>query len=275
MKLLGVILCYNDADILADSIENMLAQNHDLVIWDHGSTDETSTVINQYKNHLLEYQTIPRSFDFYKLYQRMSSNIIDKYIHQYDWVSWPDQDEFLEGPSRDKSYVDFLEDVSNQGYDSICFNNMNYWFTSEDDTSILSPVQRIHRYSIFSDCSPRIRSWRASATNIRKFNHNSVGRFQYPINFNLRHYPMRSHEQMLRRINFDRANLRRGRSNYHYDSMAQHMERLTLDASSLHYDNFKDNLSLKIKYEWKRDIYKEFPETGNWFSRIKKIIKFH
>jgi glycosyltransferase involved in cell wall biosynthesis len=67
MKLLGIILCYNDADILSDSIEIMLAQNHDLVIWDHGSTDETPTVINQYKNHLLEYQTIPRSFDFYKL----------------------------------------------------------------------------------------------------------------------------------------------------------------------------------------------------------------
>ena len=86
---------------------------------------------------------------------------------------------------------------------------------------------------------------------------------------------MRSHEQMLRRINFDRANLRRGKSNYHYDSMAQHMERLTLDASSLHYDNFKDDLSLNIKFDWKRDIYKEFPETENWFSRIKKIIKFH
>ena len=34
MKLLGIILCYNDADLLSDSIEIMLAQNHDLVIWD-------------------------------------------------------------------------------------------------------------------------------------------------------------------------------------------------------------------------------------------------
>ena len=41
-KLLGVLLCYNDADILEDAILHLLEHNHDLVVWDHGSDDGTA-----------------------------------------------------------------------------------------------------------------------------------------------------------------------------------------------------------------------------------------
>jgi len=59
IKLLGVLLCYNDADILPDVVEHMLTTNHDLVVWDHGSDDGTAAVLDKYQHQLAERRSIP------------------------------------------------------------------------------------------------------------------------------------------------------------------------------------------------------------------------
>ncbi len=40
--MLGVLLCYNDGDLLEDALRYLLNQEHHLVVWDHGSTDQTA-----------------------------------------------------------------------------------------------------------------------------------------------------------------------------------------------------------------------------------------
>src|SRR5438270_13770524 len=95
-KLLGALLCYNDGDLLEDSIRYLLEQKHDLVVWDHGSTDETPAVIEQFRKSLTEVRAIPREFDFYQLYPAMSEHLQGNYIKKYDWISLQDRDEFLE-----------------------------------------------------------------------------------------------------------------------------------------------------------------------------------
>ena len=122
MKKLGVLLCYNDGDFLSNSIESLINSGHDLVIWDHGSNDNTSEILDFYKDSVLERTYVPRSFDFYKIYPAMSKNLINNYIDRYDWVSWPDQDEILEGPDRKRTYSQHLETVYESGYDFIIFS---------------------------------------------------------------------------------------------------------------------------------------------------------
>jgi hypothetical protein len=248
-RALGVILCYNDADILEDTILHLLNNKHQIIAWDHGSTDNTSDVLDKYEHRLLERKFIPRSFDFYRLYPEMSKNIIDNYAEDFDWVSWPDQDEMLEGPKRDRTYYDYITTVFRSKYNWIRFNNFNYWFTEKDDDSIKSPVNRIKHYSIFPNCAPRIRSWRAAVTNVRQFNHNRLDGERYPEMFNIRHYPMRSHEQMLKRINVDRAGLKRGNMNVHYENMKQALEKLSIRSEDLIYDDGKD-LNHTEKFSW-------------------------
>src|SRR5271170_3372293 len=102
-KALGVLLCYNDADILPDAIESLLNNNHELLVWDHGSDDGTAGVLDRYASHIVGREFIPREFDFYEMYERMSKHLRKNYRRRYDWISWPDQDEILEGPARDKS----------------------------------------------------------------------------------------------------------------------------------------------------------------------------
>jgi len=137
-RLLGVLLCYNDGDLLEDSIRYLLEQNHHVIAWDHGSTDETGEVIRRFGHELLETRFVPREFDFYELYPAMSRHLLEHYVASYDWISWPDQDEFLEGPSRSVSYCESIQEPFDSNCNWIEFRNYNYWFTSADDVGIKS-----------------------------------------------------------------------------------------------------------------------------------------
>lgn len=254
LRMLGVLLCYNDGDLVLDAVRYLREMGHHVIAWDHGSTDETPQVLQALRSELVEHQTVPRSVDFYELYPRMSEHLLRDYVHSYDWISWPDQDEFLEGPDRTCSYAQWVEEVAASPYDWVQFNNYNFWWTTDDDPNVASAPERVRHYCLFPGCAPRIRAWRAPATNIRQFNHNPPLGERYPELFNLRHYPMRSKDQMRRRIEVDRAGLRRGEANIHYDNMASWPERLVVPAERLHYDDGEHELNPEVTLDW-RTIY--------------------
>lgn len=254
MRFLGVLLCYNDGDLLPESIEALLESGHDVVAWDHGSTDDTASVLARYRPHLTETRFVPRSFDFYELYPAMSRHLIAEYVPRYDWISWPDQDEFLEGPDRSRSYREWVEHVHDAGFDWIRFTNVNFWLTAADDPAEPRTQRRVRHYSAFLDCSKRIRSWRATSTNLREFNHNPPAGVEYPTHFRLRHYPMRTAAQLERRLAADRSGLRRGGANYHYENMAMRRERLVIPSHRLHYDDGVADLDPTPVFDW-RSIY--------------------
>jgi glycosyltransferase involved in cell wall biosynthesis len=271
--MLGVLLCYNDGDLLEEALRSLLEQDHHVIVWDHGSTDQTPEILRQFKRELLEIRVIPREFDFYELYPAMSRHLMENYTSRYDWVSWPDQDEFLEGPSRVMSYQEALLQVFHSEYNWIRFRNFNFWATSADDPQIPSTIARVRHYSLFPDCAPRIRSWRSSATNVRRFNHNPALGEQWPVLFNLRHYPMRSREQMMKRVLQDRAGLLRDGNNYHYENMAQRLDALNIEPQQLHRDDGQRELNPEPAFNW-RTIYgheaprsvKADPTNGNTIS---------
>lgn len=264
-RMLGVLLCYNDGDLVEEAVRYLREQGHDLVVWDHGSTDETPAVLERLKGELVEHQVVPRTVDFYGLYQAMSKHLVDDYVERYDWVSWPDQDEFLEGPDRTRPYRDWVVEVLRSPYDWVQFNNFNFWWTEDDDAAVVSPVQRVRHYCLWPTCGPRIRAWRASSTNVREFNHNPPIGERYPTLFNLRHYPMRSREHMVRRLAVDRAGLRRGGSNFHYDNMSSWPERLVIPADRLHYDDGRAELDPATIFDWV-SIYGTATSTGSGTS---------
>jgi Glycosyl transferase family 2 len=261
LRCLGILLCFNDGDLLEESISYLLDQNHDLIAWDHGSTDETPGILERFRPHLREIRCVPREFDFYELYPTMSRHLIENYVGEYDWISWPDQDEFLEGPARDRSYYEYVLEADDSGVDWIEFNNFNFWCTDEDDPTVPETTRRVRHYSLWADCPPRIRSWRAHVTNIRKFNHNPLDGTPSPTLFNLRHYPMRSPEQMQARVLCDRAGLRRGPMNFHYENMRHRLDSLQLPAAALHFDDGVADLNPDPIFDW-REIYGRSPEVA-------------
>lgn len=251
-RMLGVLLCYNDADILPDAIEAMLKNNHDLIVWNHGSTDNTQEILDKYSHFIKEIHFLPREFDFYNLYPHVSRYLIDNCITQYDWISWPDQDEILEGPDRKRSYIDYVAEVMDSPHSYVLFENFTFWFTNEDDESIVSPVDRIRRYCIFppSVYPPLVRAWKAKNTNIRWFNHNPIEGSAFPQSFRLRHYPMRSYDKSIRRIIFDRDGIQRDNLNVHYNNMMRKLDRIVIDKDYLHFDNHIYELKSEVTFKW-------------------------
>jgi len=248
MKALGIGLFYNDEDIVRDNIEHLLENNHDLIVWDHGSTDRTSEILDEYNEHFVERLFLPRSFDFYKIFGAVSTHVMNRYVAKYDWISFPESDEILEGPDRKQSYYEHCLKVFESEYDWVQFNNIVYCFTSEDDPEVVSPRERIRRYCIWRKCSPRVYAWRAEAMNVRKFNHNPAKGHKYPRNFNTCHYQIRSEEQMAKR-NAGRVGLRRGGANYHFDYMAKNLDAFRVPPEKLHYDSGGE-LDLTEIYDW-------------------------
>lgn len=250
-RMLGVLLCYNDGDVLPDSIEYMLATGHEIIVWDHGSTDDTGSVLANYHRHLVEVTRISRRVEFYDMYPLMSKHLMRNYIQQYDWISWPDQDEFLEGPTREKPFREFVREVLDSPFSCVEFRDFVYWYTAADDTAVKSPVERVRHYCL-SEFGPRkIRAWRAAATNLRWFNHNDTRGRRYPTPFNLRHYPARSAEHLRRRLSFDRVGLRRAKIMAHYDHMRNTLADIDLKPEMLHFDNGNSPLNPSITFDWK------------------------
>jgi Glycosyl transferase family 2 len=279
LRCLGVLLCYNDGDLVEEAVRYLREQDHHVIAWDHGSEDETPSVLQSLRSELVELTRVPREFDFYELYPEMSRHLRANYVDSYDWISWPDQDEFLEGPDRTRSYRDWLEEVAESGHDWIRFHNYNYWFTAEDDPAVTSTVERVRHYALFPDCAFRIRAWRAAVTNRREFNHNPLPGRQYPVLFNLRHYPMRSLEQMKRRVHKDRGELRRGGWNNHYENMRRWPERLIIPPESLHLDDGGE-LDPSLVFDWRavygRAYSRAYPDrlvlpgrAGEWLARLQ------
>ncbi|MGH9237573.1 MAG: glycosyltransferase family 2 protein [Vicinamibacterales bacterium] len=250
LRMLGVLLCYNDGDILPDAIEHLLENEHDVVVWNHGSTDETADVLRRMRHHLVEMTDISRSVDFYDLYPLMSKHLIAEYVPRYHWISWPDQDELLEGPTRGRPYCRWLEEVATSPHSWIEFNDFVYWHTDADDATVVSPCQRVRHYSMAKHGPPKIRSWRASATNIRWFNHNRAEGSRYPALFNLRHYPMRSEAQQRRRITVDRAGIQHGPVNFHYENMKTTLATARVRARDLHCDDGTSPLCPEMRFDW-------------------------
>ena len=257
-KCLGICLFYNDEDIVDEAIQHLLRNNHDVIVWNHGSNDNTQGVIDRYKNHILAQHFLPRSFDFYKLFEHVSKYIIETYVKQYDWISFPESDEFLEGPLRDKSYYEYVRDVFESPYDWIQFNNLVFWFTEKDDSNISMVRERIKHYSFWGDCGPRVYAWKAAAMNVREFNHNPANGMRYPLLFNTCHYQVRSREHLIKRIE-SRVGLSKGAANYHFDYMKNNISKLYIDSNQLNFDN-GGNLSLEQVFDWSKYVYGSYEE---------------
>lgn len=257
-RCLAIALFYNDDDIVADHLKHMLENNHDVVVWDHGSSDGTAGILDQFNGAIRARHHLPRSFDFYRIFEHVSRYVMDHYAKDYDWISFPESDEFLEGPDRSKGYYDHVCDVVDSPYDWLTFRNQVFWYTSADDQTIASPRQRIKHYSPWLDCPPRVYAWRASCMNVREWNHNPARGIRYPVPFNTCHYQFRSEAQSEKRIE-GRIGLRRGVSNFHFDFHAMNRDVLRIDPTELHCDDGGE-LSVSPSIDWSR-VYGSYREV--------------
>lgn len=252
-RYLAMLLSYNDADVLAPVIDHLAANRHDVVVWNHGSEDATESVArSRLGRGVIEYQDVDRAeVPFRDLYGVAARYLVSVYGGVYDWLSWPDQDEILEGPDLSRPYHEHVAEALAAGVDWVEFDNFVFWFTDEDDPRVADPVARIRRYSLSPAASPRVRAWRLAKTNERRLgNSNPIDGTKAAVNWPLRHYPMRSMEQARRRAHHDRnqEGFQFGDKNWHYERFREDERTLVVPPQRLH--RF-DGRSLSREITWK------------------------
>ena len=279
IRLLAVLLFHNDEDIIEDQIKYYKYKNkHDLIVFIHNSNDNTSNIIEKYKNDILCIYNLTEKvlFKYNKVHEMIYDVLLGKSIRnkkdfitltnkkyneynfsrQYDWISFPESDEFLEGPNRKKCYYEHLYDIHNNSkINKITFRNIIYWFTEKDDSNIISPLERIKYYCIKKNCDKRLYAWRGKHTIQRWFGHKMKEDKEYEIiDWKTRHYEMRSLTHMKKKLD-DRKNISRGTNNSHYDVMETKMTNNNnfgiINSSQLHYDN-GDEINNEEIFDWKQ-----------------------
>ena len=251
-RFLAMLLCYNDADVLGPVIDHLVANRHDVVVWNHGSEDETESVARaRVGRGVIEYQDVDRAeVPFKDLYGVAARHLVSVYGGLYDWLSWPDQDEILEGPDVARPYHEQVTEFLAAGGGWVEFDNFVFWFTDEDDARVADPVARIRRYNLSPAASPRVRAWRFALTNERRLgNSNPIDGRKSEANWPLRHYPMRSIEQARRRAQHDRnqEGFQFGDKNWHYERFREDERALVVPPAKLH--RF-DGRSLSREITW-------------------------
>ena len=259
---LAVILFHNDQEIVNEQIEHMINNKHDIIIFNHNSNDKTQELIEmaseKYKEIIKVYELgSDISFATGQIFRVISSILIKEYKDKYDWITFIESDEFLEGPKRDKSYYEYLLDVSKTNATYIQFNNILYWFTESDDINIKRVRDRIKYYSWFYNCGPRIYAWKAKYTNPTPFfNHNTpILAIKYPTHFNTCHYPFTSKDKYIQKLK-TRKSATSGGCNCHYKKLYDERDKI-LKLEMEKYLFYDDGSELKVtkNYDWKKIIY--------------------
>jgi hypothetical protein len=255
IKCLAVMLFHNDEDLVEDQIIHMLKNNHDILIFDHNSNDNTTEIILDNQDSILDYYLLKDDLVFQnnEVFAYISKILIQDYSHKYDWITFIESDEFLEGPNRTKNYYNHLQTIDPK-YTWVTFDNFVFWYTDRDDPTIESPAERIKYYAYKESCGIRVYAWRGNVTNERWFNHNPPkngnNTNKYPTPFRTCHYELRSEEHAKKKLN-DRVtkideiiksndekglNPNGGIPNIHYKVMHNKLGNLGISCDKLHYD---------------------------------------
>ena len=279
-KCLAVLLFHNDEDIVEDQIKYYKHMNrHHLIVFNHNSNDNTSNIINKYLDDIICVYTLSDKIIFktnqvhetiYKILlgdDRINKNeiklSIDSGYHlifsiTYDWISFPESDEFLEGPTREYSYYQHLCILyRNVNINKITFSNIIFWFTENDDMSIVSPIDRIKHYCYKKNCGIRLYAWRGNETIVRPFGHitEKEQNDECITNWKTRHYEIRSKKHFSEKTK-DRKDITIGSTNHHYKIMSDRLENNVnyglIKPSELFFDDGINELKMTEIFDWNK-----------------------
>jgi hypothetical protein len=229
---------------------------HDIVIFDHCSTDSTRNLIELHRQDCVGIHYVPSSVPFANngIFEHVSKILISDYSKKYDWITFIESDEFYEGPDRTKNYYEHLLDVHQSNYDYIHFDSYNFACTKADDPLINNFRERLRYYAYKFDYL-RVYAWRAHLTNIRRFNANPpAGGHRYPVPFKSCHYEIRSLDQIIKKL-ADRAKSIKGNKGHNHTKEMLKIPPTQLldliDYKQLHYDDGKKELILATGYDWR------------------------
>ncbi|MBI3490877.1 MAG: glycosyltransferase family 2 protein [Acidobacteria bacterium] len=214
-SVVAIIAAYNEADIIAHVVSDLVNQGIHVYFLDDGSTDCTVVAVEPYLGRgvlAIERLANPgtrdatHGFEWERILLRKTQLAREL---DADWFIHHDADEFRESPWSGLSLHDAIRRVDALGYNAIDFAGLDFWpvhdgFRDGDDVR--------HAFTLYAEPALydrlQIRCWKKTAdldlASSGGHEARFAGRKVFPLRFILRHYPIRGQAHGERKVFHER-----------------------------------------------------------------------
>jgi hypothetical protein len=203
---IAILAAYNEGDVVAQVIGDLVRQGIQVYLVDHGSTDDTVAQAEPFLGRgLLEIERFGggptvRWSDVLRRKEELAAQLTA------DWFLHQDADEFRESPWENLGLCDAIRRDDRLGYDAIDFELLNFRPT-HDDFRPGADVREAFQYYELAEAFDKVqvRCWRRSehaVDLVSSGGHDAMfpGRKVFPVRFLLRHYPVRGQAHGERKV---------------------------------------------------------------------------
>jgi glycosyltransferase involved in cell wall biosynthesis len=252
LRVVATVPVYNEADIIGQVLEHLHEHGILFVGLDGGSDDGSVEVAQGFRGMgLLEHRIVKR--DVYEWSEDLECLIKMATMYSPDWILCNDADEFLEPRERGRTLHDAITAEHQLGFNIVQFDNFEFYLTERDYESKEPDIRKRMRFYRWSD-DYRYKAWKyyPGATCRDSGGHypvlpRSTKPMVSPRKFVVRHYPLRSPQQAMRKIFKDRL------PRYAAEERAKGWH--------LQYDHLKEDLK---SFVYDSTMLSEYDGTGRW-----------
>jgi hypothetical protein len=214
-RVLAVMVAYNEADIIGTCISALAEHGCDTYLIDHGSTDGTAEVAREWLGRgLIGIERFPEDSGFparnakemvWVDLLRRREQVVGE--HDYDWYVLNDADEFREAPWPGLTFAQGLGRAEELGFNAVSFRVMDFrpvdgrFEPGQDPREVLTGWEPGNAVD-----SAQVKAFKRPADDsldiVNRAGHDVrfTGRRVCPVQFILRHYPIRSPEHGVRKV---------------------------------------------------------------------------
>jgi len=209
-RVVALIAARNENDIIGQVIEDLITQGVDVYFIDDGSTDGTLETVRSWTGRGvigLEQRPPSPTFNWTEILRRKEQLAAEI---EASWFIHHDADEFRQSPFPGKSLSEAIRVVDELGYNAIDFRVLNFRPTTIDRFDAGRDVRQVLTHFEPAEYweTPQVKAWKktehvdlaGSGGHDARF----ADRLVCPIQFLLRHYPVRSQAQGEQKIFADR-----------------------------------------------------------------------
>ncbi|GHU40859.1 hypothetical protein FACS1894190_08250 [Spirochaetia bacterium] len=204
-RVLAVIHCYNEQDIIGATLDFLLGQGVDIYVVDNWSTDESYTIVKKYAETyggritLERFPAEPSKYYEWEKQLKRTEEIARESDH--DWIFHYDADEIRESPWLGVSLQEAVSFVDGRGYNSIDFTELDFRPTVKGEyeagDALTGPLDRFE-FGRRPECFNQTKLWKnikGTAIDLAWSGGHCIqfeGKKVFPLKFIYRHYAIRS-----------------------------------------------------------------------------------